>query len=336
MTEWRNEVNKNANGGTELMMQRVLNHFGDRINDIQLIPSRVRQLDNDKWRILWCHDLPDDPEAVQALGDGRWKRFHKIVFVSNWQMQQFIGKYSIPWSKCSVIENAIEPIDLTGFVPLEDRTYETINMIYHTTPHRGLRLLVPTFETLSKQVPGLNLLVYSSFNVYGWPERDQEYADVFAHLDKMPNVYNMGAVSNDEVRNALAGVDIFAYPSIWPETSCIALIEAMSAGVVCVHSNYGALYETACHQTVMYELHEDMQHHVNNFANTVFQVISMMRGSDNDVKYVNNRRLQQKAFTDYNFNWAARAMVWEQLFALVRQMPKDLTSSEQTILTSGS
>ena len=37
---------------------------------------------------------------------------------------------------------------------------------------------------------------------------------------------------------------IFAYPNIWEETSCISAIEAMSAGLYCIMTNYGALFET--------------------------------------------------------------------------------------------
>ena len=37
-----------------------------------------------------------------------------------------------------------------------------------------------------------------------------------------------GFKPNDVVRKALSEAHIFAYPSIWVETSCISAIEAMS------------------------------------------------------------------------------------------------------------
>ena len=54
-----NELNKNAMGGTELMMKRLHDSIDqDLLDRFQIIGSRVRELKEDKVRILWLHDLP--------------------------------------------------------------------------------------------------------------------------------------------------------------------------------------------------------------------------------------------------------------------------------------
>jgi hypothetical protein len=63
-----NELNKNARGGTELMQERLHKSIPEQLlNKFQIIPSRVRELDPDKKKILWLHDLPHDPESERSL-----------------------------------------------------------------------------------------------------------------------------------------------------------------------------------------------------------------------------------------------------------------------------
>ena len=120
----------NAKGGTELMKQRLADQLDPALlNEVQLFVSRVHEpLDESKIRIFWAHDLPGDPES-EFLHNGGWEKFHRIVFVSNWQMQRYVEFYRIPWSKCLVIENAIEPIDEQSI----DKSTDKIKLIYHTT-----------------------------------------------------------------------------------------------------------------------------------------------------------------------------------------------------------
>ena len=65
-----NEVDKNAKGGTELMKEELYKRLDKELLDkFQIIPSRVRDLEDDKYKVLWLHDLPMDPES-QHLKDG--------------------------------------------------------------------------------------------------------------------------------------------------------------------------------------------------------------------------------------------------------------------------
>ena len=60
-----NEINEKSNGGTEMMARQLDNSFTEaELAHLQIIPSRVRELDDDKIRLFWCHDLPNDPEMA--------------------------------------------------------------------------------------------------------------------------------------------------------------------------------------------------------------------------------------------------------------------------------
>jgi hypothetical protein len=55
---------KGAMGGTEMMNKGLKDRVSsDLLEQFQIICSRVRELD-DKPRILWLHDLWNDPEAT--------------------------------------------------------------------------------------------------------------------------------------------------------------------------------------------------------------------------------------------------------------------------------
>jgi UDP-glucose:(glucosyl)LPS alpha-1,2-glucosyltransferase len=260
---YRQDYTANSKGGSEMMAERIEKRLDpDLLSKVNIIVSRVRGLDQTRPNILWLQDLPGDPES-DHLKQGGWNNFAKIVFVSNWQMQGYINHYGLPWDKCVVIHNAIEMPKELSLKPTD-----RVNFIYHTTPHRGLEILVPTFAKLAEILKDkIHLDVYSSFSIYGWKERDEQYKALFEQISAHPNMTNHGAVENSEVRAALQKAHVFAYPSIWAETSCMALMEAMSDGVLSVHSNYGALPETAANLTWMYQYHANKQDHASVLFN---------------------------------------------------------------------
>lgn len=252
------ELSENAIGGTEMMRQRLVDNADPKLlSKFAIHLSRPRELYEDVENIFWCHDLVEDPEN-KILENGGWEKFYHFVFVSAWQRDQYIMRYGIPHSECSVIYNAIEK----NYAPRRKDT-TTIRFVYHTTPHRGLELLVPIFEALSNEYSNIHLDVFSSFSVYGWESRDEEYRDLFDRISNHAQMTYHGAVSNEVVLRALDDSHVFLYPNIWKETSCISLIEAIKSQVICVHPNYGALPETGANATIMYDFNEDPNLHAN-------------------------------------------------------------------------
>lgn len=311
----RNETNANAKGGTELLQDRLYDGSVPRelLEQFQIVFSRVRELDETKFRIFYAHDLPSDPES-EFLCDGGWKKFHKIVFVSNWQMQAYMNHYSIPWSQCEVIENSIVPLERSR----DNWPPDEINICYTSTPHRGLHILFAAFEALSKKHENIHLDVFSSFKLYGWEQRDEQYRDLFTKIEKHPNASNHGTVDNAAIRSYLEkDADIFAYPSIWPETSCLCLIEAMSAGLMCVHSNYGALADTASGFTYMYQMDEDENRHATKLYHILDGAITHLNDEN-----VTARRQFMKMYANDRFNWDNKAEIWTGLLLnIIAQNP---------------
>lgn len=295
------DLSKNARGGTEMMRDRLLKNVDEELLQNYAIHfSRPRKMYEDVKNIFYCHDLALDPEN-KILKDGGWKKFDHFVFVSYWQRDQYIMLYGIPYSKCTVIPNAIE-LEYRA----ESKATDEIRFIYHTTPHRGLELLYPIFDALSKEYDNIHLDVYSSFKIYGWEQRDEPYKELFQKLKDHPKITYHGSKSNEEVIEALKKSHIFLFPSIWAETSCIAMIEAIRAGVLVIHPSYAALPETSAGATVMYDYTEIAQDHANlaySVAKNLLEAHKMHPDIFNIITTSERYELPRNSINNYTNSW---------------------------------
>ena len=304
-----NELSRAARGGTELMAERLAAAVpAELLAKFQIIPTRVRELDPTRIRLLWCHELPVGPEA-RHLENGGWRRYHRLVFVSHSQMQSFCATFKVPPSHCVVMLNAIEP------VPAHRKPAGPLKLGYWSMPDRGLAILVPVFIELAKK-HDIALEVYSSFALYGWPAHDAPFEPLFEQCRAHPKIAYHGAAPHDVLRAALKEIHILAYPSILPESSCLVLMEAMSAGIVSVHPNLGALYETAANFTRMYQFQEDMHAHAALFHDTLERAILTYRAPATA-----ETLLAQKEYADRFYNWQTRAGEWRALLESLAHLP---------------
>ena len=298
--EW-SELSKKSNGGTELMAKELERRLPkDLLDKFQIFLSHVHiEPDDTKIKIFWAHNLP----GISSLENGGWKRFHKIVFVSDWQMQEYIRYYNIPWSRCQVLQNAIIPIP-----PHEKPLPKQIRLIYTPTPFRGLTMLYIAFNKLCAKYDDIELSVFSSFNLYGQPDNDDGFKRLFETLKKHPKITYYGTVENFVLRKHLEQSHIFAYPTNMKETSCLCLIEAMSAGLLCVHPRYGALTETAANWNLTYQWQEDPWQHINLFSAHLEKAIHLIR---NNYDLIQMKMQDQTKYVDNFYSWDVRALEWE-------------------------
>ncbi|CAD6520063.1 hypothetical protein LMG27952_01245 [Paraburkholderia hiiakae] len=306
-----NEISKQSRGGTELMLESLHARLNpDLLHKFQIIASRVRTLDPARKRILWLHDKPCREESSFLEQAANRTLFAGIVCVSHYQALLYHLIPGVPYGEMRVLQNAITP-----FGPYLPRRAQRIRLIYHSAPNRGLEILVPVFEYLATIHPDIELDVFSSFRLYGWVERDEPYRSLFARCVAHPRIHFHGAQSNDRVRLALSECDIFAYPCIEPETSCVAAIEAMAAGCLMVCPSYGALPETTANFAHLYPFSEDRPIHARRFSAALddsIRTIRLRRAEDD------SSRAQQVEYFNTFYSWDRRAEEWKQyLYHLV-------------------
>jgi len=303
-----NEISINSNGGTELAKRQLAGLIDkDLLDNFQIICSRPRELQMDKIRIFWSHDLPEDPESEKFKDNSFKENFHKFVFVSNWQYNRYQLVHGFPYdTKSIVLEHGFEPAPTNV---LEMKKKDKIHLVYTSTPQRGLSILVPVFKKLAEKHPDIHLDVFSSFKIYGWEEADKNYEPLYEEIRNHPQMTYHGFKPHDEVREYLNKCHIFAYPCIWMETACRALIESMSAGLICVHPNFGALSDTSAGLNVMYQGdYNDNNHHAAIFAGYLNSTINMVRDGNHD-----NIVQFNKVFADSRYNINRVKVSWTNM-----------------------
>lgn len=317
-----NEISTNAFGGTEIAKRTLSGRLeASLLEPTQIICSRVRALDPEKIRIYWLHDLPEDTESSKLKTHSYREQFHHLVFISHWQYARYQHTLNVPYSHHhSIIESGIIP------APVVDKPKDTIRLVYTSTPQRGLHILLPVFEELAKKYPSIHLDVFSSFKIYGWDEYDKQFENLYDVCRNHPQITYHGFVPNEQLKAHLDVSHIFAYPCVWPETSCRAMLEAMSARLLCVHPNFAALPETSGGLNVMYQGDHDANIHARQFYFAldvaIQRVIDHYDGMTNHLQMV-------KSYVDGRYNMDRITQQWA---ALLRGLGEQYASLESRAL----
>jgi glycosyltransferase involved in cell wall biosynthesis len=296
-----------ASGGSELLKNALLEKSSlssrDNINLIMSIPD-IKNIKYSKQNILWQHLNHREPTLGQLTDRAFVDSVDAFVYVSNWQYEKYMYSFDIPTKNAHVIKNAINPIELIA------KPKEKIKLIYTSTPYRGLDILLEAFSRLDRD--DVELDIYSSTIIYGSGFAEHvgdEFEPLFERARNMKNVNYMGYATNEEIHKALQEAHIFAYPSIFEETSCLALIEAGAAGCSLVTTNFGALYETGSEYAKFVTMQKTVDKLVSNFTNALNEAIDSYWDKSNQ-----KLLKEQSAFYNKFYSWDTRIPEWERLF----------------------
>ena len=303
-------------GGTELMHQELLKRLPESYLEKYSIFNYLPQADTTKKLVYW-NQLSYDQQAVQALQNQNViDQIDQFVFVSHWQAEKFRQLFNIPGYKTTVIKNACIGVEQRQTVKKDK-----LKICYTSTPWRGLDVLLQAWEILQPQ--DCELHVFSSTKIYGKDfaiSSEGNYQELYDKCESLPNVIYRSSISNEQLRAELPTFDILAYPNTFEETSCISVIEALSAGLRVITSALGALPETTEGWSRMYPYLMDKNKHSEVFANILREEINKLKSGELD----SHLELQKQVYAP-RWSWNERIKEWTNFL-------DTLTLNEQSML----
>src|SRR5690606_32961734 len=261
---------------------------------------------------FWTGHAEDQPAIQGLLHQNIIDAFDRVICVSHWQKNQFIKKFTMQPEKIYVIRNAISPFFENLFVDLQDfisAKQTTPQWVYTSTPFRGLDILLSQYDNLSTRIPKVHLTIYSSMQVYGISKEQDKFQHLYQIAKNHPKISYAGSMLQIELAAKLRSKHILAYPNTFPETSCIAVMEAMAAGLKIVTSNLAALPETTLGLGCLIEPAELMSMSNNGFSSMVIQETLNI----NDMMHLKMLYDQVELMNNHH-TWRHRALKWENLF----------------------
>jgi len=258
--------------------------------------------------VLWSGHATNGPEVSPLRDPVERAAWDAFALVSRWQAGEYVASFGIEPSRIAILRNAVAPAFEIQYP--RKAWFESGKppvLAYTTTPYRGLEVLRVAFPRIRASVPGARLKIFSGMKVYQVPDDKDPHRKLYRRCAAIPGVEHIGNISQVELAEAMSDVDILAYPSIFAETSCISVMEAMAAGCLVVASSLAALPETMAGHGTVVPLVDEPGRFATAYANVVVSVIA---GACNDPAAMVAKLDKQVGFARSTYTWKARADEW--------------------------
>lgn len=279
--------------------------------------------------ILWTQHDYDQPLVQELRNEAERNAYDFFFMVSEWQKEKFIQEFLLPSEKTLVFRNAIgknfENL-LDAQSPLLKQKSKSAILFYTSTPARGLNLLLDIFPEIYRAFPDTKLKIYSSMKVYQVPKTEDElkYGKLYERCRKMPGVEYIGSLPQQQLAQELKEATILAYPNTFPETSCIAVMEAMASSCYVITSELGALPETTAGFGKLISFENGIEFYKTKFIEATLDILRKFKAGQ--VQEIEAVLLAQTKFVNNNYHWTKRAEEWS--LKLYELMGEKLGQSE--------
>lgn len=265
--------------------------------------------------IAWMHESSFNPELVPAM-----EEFNGVAFVSEWQKginQEHVKSH---W-KQTVLRNAMNPLAMdvfaTGEAVMPSKVVPPVLLYAGATP-RGAFHIPALLDHLRPKLEAFSVEIYCDCTPSRDPVANEEY---IAWMRSLPNVTHVGMVGQTELLKRMKRAAFMISPNPWPETSCIAMIEAMTAGLSVITTNRGALPETASGFARIVPLEDpdhptrfDMPIPFEVFADTITSALNDWAAKPLDAGW---KLQKQIAYFKGNYQWSQRVKPWVEFIESV-------------------
>ena len=180
-------------------------------------------------KIFWTHDLPHVAQPSIAA--------HRAVCLTDYHRESWhLGE-----DVCSIIGNGVDTSLFSGPALVRN----TNVLIWTSNPERGLPIAARIFQEIRKRWPEMELHVYGRSSIYGWGPGDPGLEGPYLpRAQHMENIFLHEPLNKVGLAKVLREAWAWFYPSWWPETYCIAALEAQAAGTPVISVPLAGLKET--------------------------------------------------------------------------------------------
>ena len=276
--------------------------ISSRTTDTFKLPIRAKK------KYVIAHDvrLPNDNLFIDKVD--------KFLALSEWHKSTLSNNQGIPLNKLDVSSNGID------FSRFDNKNVERElhRLIWSSCWDRGLDNVLYLLPFLRGRFPDISLHIY--YGVYNWKQSCIRNNDIMGlakikwleeEIDKQPNVFLHGRVSQKELASEFLKSSLWLYPSSFPETFCITAIEAQRARVPIICHNYAGLKTTLGDSAVMlgagdHAMWPYTKEGRESFYNATIKIFE-------DVNYRND--IVEKGYENSKkYSWGSVAKLWMNLF----------------------
>jgi FkbM family methyltransferase len=281
---------------------------------------------NSKERSIQVLHAPEERES--------WDYF---VFKSNWQAETLRETFSLNDRKIRIVTNAVAPFfhdapKRTSYFFSERRAPV---LYFSSTPFRGLKVLCEAFPLIARAIPGVHARIFSSMKPYHCLANDSVHGSLYEACRRAGMEY-VGSLDQRLLVTEVRRADVLAFPSTYPETSCITIMEAMASSALVVTRALGAIPETSAGfaHLMPAAFPRGGPHLPHRYADFLVAAIRECNASPRQTA----ARLElQHRYSAVNYDWVRKAEEWEALLqeATGNQGRTALTPFETHRLASG-